>query len=799
MITNKRGYCAHCWAACPTIAEIKDGIFTKVTPDKDHPNAVSELCPKGIAGPELVYSDYRIKYPMKRTNPKTASDPGWERITWDEAYEIVASRLNKVKEQFGAERVAFHRSSPSGTPASDFNNWNYRLAFAFGTPNTLATTHICQWSRDAGSAYTYGRGLSQAEFEKSACMLIWGQNTKNTALAIDREIEKGIQNGARLIVVDPRYTELAERADIWLQVFPGTDQALILSFLNVLITNQLYDRDFTRHWTNAPFLVRTDTMDMLKANEVYEGVKDNCYLIWDENSREVKIYNPQVGKYDDDVKLLIEGSDEIMLLDGKKVKCKTSFLILKELVEKYTPKWAENITGVPGAKIDEATRLFATTKPGGYFTYNGIEQQVAAIQTNRALCIFYALTGNYDTTGGNRIFPKAHTNLESGFEFLDPEVESKRIGYKERPLGPAGPEQRYRATISAIRANDLYESILNGNPYEIKALVAFGGNLSTSNPDSMIGKKALEKLDFYVHVDLFENPSTRFADILLPAATYWESPAIKPSFKYNMKASRHIQYREPVIPPMYESKPDIQIIFELAKKLGLGDKFCDGDIEAGFNYQIEPTGLTVEELRKNPGGITINTTIGERNYAQKNSTTGKPKGFKTPSGKVEIFSQLFKDYGHDPLPVYHEEIFPKTSAEYPLTLTFFKTAVYSHGMGRCIPSLRKAVPEPYIEINPKKAAELNINDGEWVSLETKKGRMKAKAKFVETMLLDVIATQHGWWQDCNELGLPGYEPFSSDGSNANMLTSDEYTDPIDGSYQLKGIPSRLNKIENNIE
>jgi len=116
-------------------------------------------------------------------------------------------------------------------------------------------------------------------------------------------------------------------------------------------------------------------------------------------------------------------------------------------------------------------------------------------------------------------------------------------------------------------------------------------------------------------------------------------------------------------------------------------------------------------------------------------------------------------------------------------------------MGRCIPSLRKVVPEPYIEINPKKAAELDINEGEWVAVETKKGRMKAKAKFVETMLSDVVATQHGWWQDCSELGLPGYEPFSPDGSNANMLTSDEYTDSIDGSYQLKGIPCRIKKIE----
>jgi len=171
-----RGYCSQCSCYCPTIAQVRDGTFVKVKPDEEHPNAIA-LCPKGLAGPELVYSRQRLQYPMRRTRPKGDPNPGWERITWDEALDTVATKLNQIKATWGAEAVATARCGPAGSPMSEVNPWLNRLAHAFGTPNNIATTHICQWHRDNGSAYTYGKPgtmgtAGRAEFERASCILI---------------------------------------------------------------------------------------------------------------------------------------------------------------------------------------------------------------------------------------------------------------------------------------------------------------------------------------------------------------------------------------------------------------------------------------------------------------------------------------------------------------------------------------------------------------------------------------------------------------------------------------------------
>lgn len=650
-----RGYCAQCRSLCPTIAKVEDGIFTRVLSDRDHPNS-SGICLKALAGPELVYSPARLKYPMKRTNPKDNPDAGWQRISWDEALDTIATKLTKIKTEFGAESVAFYRPAAGGSPSQDFWDWGQRLAYAFGSPNVLATTHICQWARDSCSAYTYGTGIPTPEFEKSSCILLWGHNPYNTCRSDIRDIELGVKNGARLIVIDPIRTKAAEKADLWLQVRPGTDCALALALLNVIIDEGLYDKEFVTNWTTSSFLIRDDTLDHLKVEDIRVNAGDASYVAWDKTSNSVREYDLISMSFNTkEVTPAITGSYSVQLVDGRKISCKTAFQHLIEIVSQYPPEKVEKITGVPADSIRKAACMFATIKPASYYTCNGIEEQINTAQTNRAICLVYALTGNYDTAGSNRVLNRLPVNQVTGLEFLTPEIRKKRIGSTERPLGPAGELQRGKTT-KAIRANDLYSAILTGTPYPMKGLVAFEGNIITANPGSAIAREASSKLEFFVQVELFMTPPARLADIVLPAASYWESWHIRTGFIHSVKGNCHVQLRPAVVPAQYESKSDIEIIFEFARRLGMDDKFWNGDIEKAFNYQISPLGLTVADLRKHPGGMTLNYPSEEKAYSKINVKTGKQVGFNTPGGRVEIYSQLFKDYGFDPLPVYRGSV-----------------------------------------------------------------------------------------------------------------------------------------------
>ncbi len=790
-VEEVRGYCAMCSGWCPTIAHVTDGVFVGVSPDKQHPLA-GTLCPKGLAGPELVHNKQRLQYPMRRTNHKGNRDPGWQRISWDEALDTIATKLNEIKAKFGSEAVAFARAGPAGSPMGELQPWVVRLANAFGSPNRIGTTNICQWHRDNCSAYTYARpgvarAVGRAEFERAACILIWGNNVHATRSSMVPLIKKGLEQGAKLIVVDPRRIEIAAMADLWLQIRPGTDGALALSMINVIIEENLYDYNFVRDWTTAPFVVRSDTGEFFMANELTDKGDPTSYVIADSASGKLKPYVPGTKLT---VEPAIDGTTYTLRTHrGEEVECKTVFRLLREAVSDYQPHAIETLTTIPEAKIRDAARMFATIKPSCWYSWNGIEQTTNASQTNRAICILYALTGNYDMPGGNVVPPRIRMNSTDGNEFITPEVDEKRLGFTQRPLGPSG-----RRTAMTTQGYEVYQAILTGKPYPVKALLGFGGNLVTSNIPCLAGKEAISQLDFHAQAELFMTPTAELADIVLPAASCWESWHIGTNID-SLGKKAFIKMRPAVVPPQHESWPDMKIIFKLANRLGLGDKFWDGNVEAAFDYQFAPLNITVEQLRKSPGGIAIDVSTQYQKYSKKDEA-GNFAGFPTPSKRVEIYSSTFKEHGYEPLPTWKEpSIFKRADVaeKYPLILTSSKVIEYCHSQHRALPSLRKKVPNPFLEINPVKATELGIKEGDWLIVEAPYGSITVQAKLTEGIPYDVVCTQNGWWQSCPELNLPGYDPYSSKGANVTLLYSTENMDPISGSLLIKGHPCNVRK------
>ena len=606
-------------------------------------------------------------------------------------------------------------------------------------------------------------------------------------------ISQATASGAKLIVIDPRKTALAGKADLSMPVRPGADGALALSMIHVLLQESLYDEDFVRDWTNAPFLVREDTGQLLGGQDLAPAGDPQSFLVWDRQGAGPAAYRVDGGYGQDGVEPALSGTYRVTCAGGETVSCRPALELLGELAARYAPERSEAITGVPAGQVRRAARLFASERPSCYYTWVGLEQRSDAVQTNRAIGLFYALTGQFDQRGSNVLFASTPASPVAGHRLLPREQASRRLGYAERPLGPAG-------APGLVRASDVYRAILTGRPYQVRALVAFGTDPLLAHANPLLGKQALQALGFYVHVDLFANPSSSLADLLLPAASCWESEAVQPSpppYALAEHTGTWAQFRPAVVPPVHETRPDLEIIFDLAQRLGLGDHFFGGDIESAFNYHLAPSGLSLQQLREHPVGVRVPGQTRYRKYAEIDAQTGQPRGFQTPTRKLEIYSTSFARAGHPPLPVVWEPAAasrrPGTDEEYPLTLTFARLVQYCDDGHRNLPRLRRQAREPFLEIHPATAGASSIKDDEWVVLETPTGAVTVKAKLNASLNPEVVATQYAWWQACHQLGAPAYDPFRPQGANVNLLIPDDVIDAISGSVPHRSQRCRVRK------
>jgi len=228
-----------------------------------------------------------------------------------------------------------------------------------------------------------------------------------------------------------------------------------------------------------------------------------------------------------------------------------------------------------------------------------------------------------------------------------------------------------------------------------------------------------------------------------------------------------------VIEPLGQSKEDWQIWAELGKRMGYGEYFPWKDADDVFQTILQPSGITVEQLKENPAGVV---------YSKAEEKVYLKKGFDTPSGKVEIYSQLMEEHGYAPLPTFSEPVesplsTPDLAREYPLILTSGpRMSFFSHSQHRNVPVLRQRMPEPLLEINPEAASNLGIADGDMVTVESLRGKIELKAKLTEDVDPRVVSIMHGWSE-----------------ANANLLTDDVGRDPVSGYPSFKALLCRVAK------
>ena len=758
----RHGYCALCVSRCGCVGTVVDGILTRVDPDPAHPTGQA-LCVKAKAAPEAVYAPDRILHPLRRTRSKGEADPGWERICWDEALDLVAGKMRAAMTKAPLS-LAFGVATPSGTAVADRFAWVHRLAHACHSPNLVFATENCNWHKDFAPAYTFGAGIGMPDYQQTGCILLWGFNPATSWLAQATAVRQAQKRGARLIVVDPRRAGLAAAADLWLRPHPGSDGALALGLAHLLIESGRYDRDFLLRWSDSPFLVAEDDGRPLCEADLHADGDAGRPLAWDEAMGAALPCPPHPPNAAPETRLALSGRYSVQTLRGA-ITCRPVFERLAERCRAWPTARVAESTGIPAEQVEAAANLIADNLPLSFFTWTGTCQHSNATQSGRAIAALYSLTGCLDTPGGNVWFSKPSVADVTGFGWVTPEERALTLGMDERPQGP--PQKGW------ITSRDLFRAVVEGEPYPVTCFISFGSNFLLSKPNTRLTQAALEQLDFFALTELVETPTARYADLLLPVCSAWEREGLQAGFQVSAAAEAQVQLRPALAPPQGESQSDTWIVFELAKRLGLADQFFGGDPEAALAQMLAPAGLTPEALRAAPGGINLALETRYRKYEQ--------SGFATPSRRLELHSERLRAVGLDQLPDFVAPNVPHDS-RFPLTLTTAKWPQYCHSQQRNQPSLRKRMPEPLVEIHPETAVARGIGEGDWLEVATSMGRMRARARLDRHLAPDVVCAQYGWWQ------------YADGAGDANRLIDGECFDPVAGSNSLRNFPCQIARV-----
>ncbi len=675
-------FCGMCDHGCGMNVYVENGKIVKVEGIPEHPLNKGELCPKGYASIDYLYSSNRLRYPLIREKD------GWKRISWDEALNLIASKLQEVKEKYGAKALAIYTGE--GIGHQDVYHLIRRFSDVYGTPNIFSSASLCYRSKVLGVLLTLGK-LPEPDVQNSCCIMVWGFNPLNSSPPTAKHILEAKRKGAKLIVVDCKATPLAKMADVHLQPRPSSDCILALSMMNVIISEELYDKEFVKKW---------------------------CY----------------------------------------------GFEKLKEHIKDFSPEKVESLTWIPAETIRKAARMYATNKPACILSGNALDLQLTSVQNSRAMAILQALTGNIDVEGGWITISRLRLdNLR-----LPEKVSEKPIGAEEYPVFYGFWGRIY----GEGQAMALVDSLLTGKPYPVKAMIICGGNPAVTWPNSKKVVKALKKLDFLVVIDLFMTETAKLANLVLPACTFFEKTSIRDYSRYGFS---YAMLGRKVVEPLHETWSDWKIWVELARKMGYKEYFPWENEEEIVEVLLKPSGLTLKKLKENPNGIF---------YGSKKVKDYEGRGFKTPSKKIEIYSETLEKFGYHPLPTHVEpketpQNNPDLAEKYPLILTSgARILYYTHSRFRNLEKLRKAYPEPLVEIHPKTAEKFGVRDEDTVVVETLRGSIRLKTKTTEDILPNIVEISHGWEE-----------------ANVNLLTDDEEKDVISGYPVLKTSLCRIRKTE----
>jgi len=746
------GGCNICFNTCSTNYHLRDGKLVRVTGNENDPLSKGKVCPKSQLLLQLYNNEQRLQYPLKRVGER--GEGRFERISWEQALDEIAARLGKIRDEYGAESLGIF----AGTRTGILTKKGYISLFAqmWGTPNVGDTEPFCSESKNLAFQITQGRlgsgnSYTEKDIGSAELYLYIGDNQAET-----RPVHFGMVNdwrlrhGASMVVVDPRLTVTASKADQWLAIRPGTDFALALALCHHIFQMGKHDQRFCENWV----------------------------LGWEEWR---------------------------------------DFLFEKD----YTPEWAAPITGIDAAAIRKLGDDIASADGCVIFASRGVNQHSNGTQTNRALMFLAAITGNWGRKGGT------YFNMST-----PPPIHVK-----------APPERRPAIARQAIRRNAVgwTDAMTLGKPYPLKALITCN-NPATQWPGQDTVREALKALDLLVHIDLFENETSAYADYVLPAATGIEKGEIG-----RANEDRRIVWIDRVIEPPGEAKADGWIWIELGKRFGFDDVLKEEYKDPALFWDKrciddpQMRGCTQRRLHSVPWRWVRFPVDSEESveqetlYLEGTTAAGAPQGhrFPTPSGKLVFFTpeldRKFKTLGLSALPEFYTD--PEQLIDLPFaellesddakgTISPFFPTVTGASPGRIVDGgeglpgkelnagfdtelVTGRPPAPhfhslthyawqaqemwsdlFVQIHPQKARAAGISDGSRVRIETAHGSIEARAWLHAGIRPEAVFIPIGWGER------QPFHPWRS----VNFLTQKEQRDPLSDNSNLKSYLCRVSAV-----
>ena len=658
----------------------EDGKLVKVEGDPESQYTQGRLCVRCLSVPEVTNSPLRLQYPMKRAREDRGKDK-FVRITWEEAFDTIESKLKAIRDEYGPETVMFSQGT-----GRDVMHYLSRLCYSYGSPTYagLFSGSACYLPRVAGLIATTGAfwiadvanqfidRYDNPQYVVPKVMFLWGNYplTSNSDGFYGHAVVDLMKRGMKIVMIDPRVTWLSARSELHLRVRPGTDAALALGMLNVVINEELYDHDFVDKW---------------------------CY-----------------------------GLDK-----------------LKERVSEYTPERVSKITWVPAEQIIAAARLLGASKPACLQWGVAVDMTREGLPAAQAMLGLFEITGNMDVPGG-MVAPSEIMNYGRGWSYgldgsdlISEEQEAKRLGLDKYAL--------LRFGFRMSHPDTTLEAIKTGKPYQVRAAFFMQNNVlacMAAQPKEVM-KILNDNLEFVVCAELFKTPTLMaLADIVLPAATFPERNGLR--FGDGMQRGEAINK----VTQIGECKSDMEICLELGKRLN-PEAWPWENVDEMFDHMISTNSpLSFEDARNNgPVYLPFEYKKYEKGMLRPD---GQP-GFRTQTGRIELYSTFFEMTDLDPLPFFEEPspgpgATPELMDKFPYVLT---TGARNWGMfhseHRNIPRLRSLHPDPTIQIHPNDLAELGISHGEWVKVENHVGSCKAKVESAPGVREKILHIDHGWW------------------------------------------------------
>jgi len=737
---------------------------------------------------------------MKRVGPRGSGQ--WDTISWAEAISYIATNLQNVAQQYGSKAVGFISVSGNYGMVNGMGGAISRFANVFQGTNLEVSVDLGMplGFQQVGLSY-YGNGNEITDIADNArLIIIWGSNMTESDIHSWHFIADAMDNGTKVVAIDPHYSVLASKATQWINLTPGSDVALGMSLINAIInTPNLVNTNFVINHTVGPFLVNAPSSGnpglFLRESDVVSGGDSSKYMVWDTASNSAMTSDQSTSP-------ALTGVFTVSGVSGS-IQAKPAFQLLSERVAPFSPGAAEAYTNIPADVVTALANDYATKTPATIIASMGIDRWGNGYLNGRAIATLAALTGNVGISGAT---PMSEIAGYAGM-----------YTYDYSWLTPSG------TSASNLPQALMYEAILTGQvnkftrasngtsttsnqpgpvPYQIKALVSACGNWVSNSPDqNTIIQQLLseDNIEFFVAADTFLNDTTEYADIVLPSTHWFENDDIVSGYMHP-----YLMIEQKAIATPWECMSDWDMFSLLAQSMGQNmGQYFQGTMLDQVNQILSDAAKSNSSNAAAVGQFNAN---GVARFSPEPYIGYSNLNFSTPSGRMEFYAEgervqypsgasIPVTMGGDPLVRWEEptEAWSTNAAavQYPLQCyqEHVKWRVHSSWFNQ--PWLREIDPEPIVKMNPTDAQTRGINDGDYVRVYNARGQAVLKTTFNPGVRPGSVNIPHGWQRDQHKLG--GYQELTSSAGINPISLNFAYNDIM---VQVEKLPAgtKLNQV-----